>query len=703
MARGGIDPNYDFPETMLPCHMSKSSSLTQLGSSKSASLKKSASGQSFYARSISPASSRAFVREHERGLPNMVPEHIRKDFHRYGVPGDGPMGIKNVTQARKYFEFKAYVEGGEYRAVTVAQFMQIYAYVEAKCGEWKLNLAEVNYYHISTWLTKPVTITTNSALFEHVSDKQQAPTWFLSHWWGEPMINVMKCLRRHYAVRGLPSHVAYWICAYANRQDELETEFVGGPRHANFFKAMQLAKFKVLLILDVAYGTSGPATPFKRTWCAFECAMCLDQVAAPLDTAAIVPGSGDDDVQIVCSGLTKFERTSDKYLAGRGMATKVKRESTFPDEIVKAGLAFNVRLTTASSPEDRISLLNCIVGQSPDAEPPLSHEKYDQLNKRIQGLFAQIYWHRALAKARPALELEQGEVRKAHMKHLGHLAKAIAGDTWRRSLGLCLAGCKLDDEGVQLVALGVPANVINLSLNLQQTSLTDRHIEMFAGFFPKSLQVLSLDLSGCAEITDGGVMAFVQKLNKSLVTLSLGLERTQVGAFLIRVTKSETLDQLRDRGENWSNNSQMADPRSMDQQSEDRQSLMETMLRTCHSQDMRDRILAELVKSGQNGDRLEMNKRRADVVAAFLPCKTCGESLPKDNFSEESQRASEKKCKSCSSPFKDRTLPPSTTMPSQIPTDCRLTTAGGSSKACPECLQTTCRDGCPGMWDCKPT
>ena len=29
----------------------------------------------------------------------MVPEHIRKDFHRYGVPGDGPMGIKNVTQA----------------------------------------------------------------------------------------------------------------------------------------------------------------------------------------------------------------------------------------------------------------------------------------------------------------------------------------------------------------------------------------------------------------------------------------------------------------------------------------------------------------------------------------------------------------------------------------------------------------------------
>jgi len=679
MARGGIDPQYDFPEPMLPCQMSKSSSMAQLGqqaASKSSSLNKSASAQGFYARSISPAKSRAFVREQQRGLPNMVPEHIRKDFHRYGVPGDGPMGMKNVTQARKYFEFKGYVEGAEYRAVTVAQFMQIYAYVEAKCGEWKLNLAEVNYYHVSTWLTQPVTITTNSALFEHVSDKQQAPTWFLSHWWGEPMINVMKCLRRHNAVRSLPSHVAYWICAYANRQDELQAEFSNGPRQANFFKAMQLAKFKVLLILDIAYGGKGPATPFKRTWCIFECAMCLDQVSAPLDTAAIVPGSGDDDVQIVCSGLTKFERTSDTYLAGRGMATKVKREATFPDEIVKAGLAFNVRLSAASSPEDRISLLNCIVGQSPDAEPPLKHEKYDQLNKRIQGLFAQIYWHRALAKEVPAKELEQGEVRKAHMKHLTHLAKAIAGDTWRRSLGLCLAGCKLEDETVQLIALGVPASVVNLSLNLQQTSLVDRQIEMLAGLLPKSVQVLSLDVSGCSEITDGGVMAFVQKLNKSLVKLSLGLERTQVGAFLIRVTKSENLDQLRDRGENWSNNSQMADPRSMDQQSEDRQSLLESMMRTSMNQGTRDRILAELVKSGQSGDRLEMNKRRAPVLAVVQP------AIPDTHLSRG---------------------PPSTTMPSKMPTDCRLQTAGGSSKECQECNQTTCRDGCAGMWDCKPT
>lgn len=614
MARGGIDPGqYEFPEPLLPSQMAKSASWASIGQQltqkANGASRRCQSATSHYARSISPEKSRTYVRSQQRGLPKMVPEHIRKDFHRFGMPGDGPMGLKNMNTVCKYFEFKGYVEGGEFRAVTMAQFMQIYAYVEAKSLDWKIDVTETNFYHISTWLIQPATKATNSSLFEHIGNRQQAPSWFISHWWGEMLINVMKCMRKHYSQRGLPSHSAFWICAFANRQHELAVEFGGDHRRTNFYKAMQHAKFKVLLILDVSTGTTGPATPLKRIWCIFECSMGLDQVSTPIDTAVVVPGGGPEEVVLVCSGLTKFERTSDKYLAGRGMVAKVKREYTFPDEIVKAGLGFNIKMATANNQQDIARILNYIVGQSPDAEPPREHPKYEELNKRIRGMFAQIYYHKALARDKPTQEIP----RKQFMGFLDNMSKSIAGDSWRRSLSLCLAGCRLDeDDSVQMVSQGLPPNVVNLSLNLQHTGILDRHLEVVACLLPKNLQVLSLDLSGCPDISDAGVMNFVTNLHKDVKTLVLGLQRTAVGEFLLQVTKSEPLDMLRERAAASKDGSRMADPRSQDQQSEDRQSLLECMLRSKPSKQMRDKILLDLASAGQTGDRLEMNRRREE-------------------------------------------------------------------------------------------
>jgi len=321
-----------------------------------------------------------------------------------------------------------------------------------------------------------------------------------------------------------------------------------------------------------------------------------------------VPGSSGDEVGMVCSGLTKFERTSDKYLAGRGMTAKVRREYSFPDEIVKASLAFNVKSATAGDDRDRSRILNYIVGQPSDADPPREHDKYDELNSRMQGLFAQIFWHRALSKEKPMQE----EARKKFMAHLGHLSKAIASDASRKSLSLCLAGCRLDeDDSVQLVARGLPPNLLNLSLNVQQSGLLGNHLETIAALLPKSLQVLSLDLSGCTSISDNDILNFVLHLNKGLKTLVLGMERTQVGPFLQEVVHKESLDMLRERAvAKGKGGSQMTDPRSKDQQSEDRQSLLESMLRTPVNQEVRDRILAALVAEGQSGTRLQMNRMR---------------------------------------------------------------------------------------------
>jgi len=202
------------------------------------------------------------------------------------------------------------------------------------------------------------------------------------------------------------------------------------------------------------------------------------------------------------------------------------------------------------------------------------------------------------------------------MANLKHHSNAIASDVWRRSLSLCLAGCQLhEDDSVQLVAQGLPPNLVNLSLNLQHSGLKDRHLDIIAGLLPKSIQVLSLDFSGCADVSDAGVMNLVQMLNQNVKTLSLGLENTQVGPFLLEVAKTEPLDMLRERAAARGDGRPVKDPKSLDQQSEDRQSLLESMLRSKPSREVRDRIILELIAAGQSGERLEMNRRREEPTA----------------------------------------------------------------------------------------
>lgn len=225
-------------------------------------------------------------------------------------------------------------------------------------------------------------------------------------------------------------------------------------------------------------------------------------------------------------------------------------------------------------------------------------------------MLSQVFWHRALSKEKPT----QDEARKRHMANLRHLSTAIASDMSKKSLSLCLAGCNLaDDDSVQLVARGVPPNTASLSLNLQHTGLKDHHLEIIAGLLPRMLQVLSLDLSGCTAISDAGILKLVKHLSKDVKTLSLGLQRTQVGEFLLGVTKSEPLEKLRERAAAGGDKFQMKDPRSRDQQSEDRQSLLESMLRSKPSKEVRERLIQDLIAAGQTGDRLEMNRRREEM------------------------------------------------------------------------------------------
>eukprot|EP00971_Amphidinium_carterae_P274648 5450130-Amphidinium_carterae.1 len=92
---------------------------------------------------------------------------------------------------------------------------------------------------------------------ELISNAPSRPDWYCCHWWGEPIMDFIKCVEEHRELRNGSSSTAYWICAFANCQHDLASELSDDPENSSFRKAMTLAT-GVLLVLD------SDATPFQR-------------------------------------------------------------------------------------------------------------------------------------------------------------------------------------------------------------------------------------------------------------------------------------------------------------------------------------------------------------------------------------------------------------------------------------------------------
>jgi hypothetical protein len=300
---------------------------------------------------------------------------------------------------------------------------------------------------------------------------------------------------------------------------------------------MQLAKYRTILILNVASPSVVAAKALKRTWCAFECAMLLDQHAALVDVAAC----NGDQVEVLARGLTTYEKTINKYSPGRGTLTKLRREQTFPVAFVEAGATFDITNTETSVAEDQAQILNRVVGRDPNSEVLKEHSAYDDMNRRLRGVFSAMFWQWALAREKPSEE----QARKSHMAFLRNLAFAIRSDEWRTSLSLSLPGSLLsDEEYVNLLISSIPPNLTSLSMCLQDTGLGDASLEMIAGSLPTSLRNFSIDLCRCTDITDNGMMAFAQALPQGVTKVALHLESTSVSSGVVKLTR-DTLENIR--------------------------------------------------------------------------------------------------------------------------------------------------------------
>lgn len=445
-----------------------------------------------------------------------VPQAVRLEFYRYSTPLKGPMGRMNVHQVSKNFKFYGYVEELECRSVTVEQVLQIKNYAVGNCYAWSIPASTLNFYHIHEWMVRPATRELNSAMMEHLSERKLLPNWFISHYWGEHLEKFLEGVRQHLAVRGLSGRTGYWLGAFATRHTDFTDTGTFSP-HV-WSKVAEAAHFRLLLVLN-STDLKNPAPALARSWCAFECALCLDCTALSMDVASVRA----QDVQVLTCGLTSSEICSSKYCPGVGLHLKQRREVSFPVEVAEAPLRFALEKTEASKEEDREKLLRSLAVPEGEEEEV---ETYQRMTRRLRSMLLLVFWPFMLCNA----SSEKKQL-------LSDMAKAIQGDYWRKSLTLNLGGCDFSKKEILQLALNsLPPNLEWLKLDFQFSKLEDLSLPSLARVLPPNLHTLFFNAAGCG-ITDRGVFSFLGKLPQGVTKVTMRLQHTKVSPGLLELSK----------------------------------------------------------------------------------------------------------------------------------------------------------------------
>eukprot|EP00927_Polykrikos_kofoidii_P009998 TRINITY_DN14212_c0_g1_i1.p1 TRINITY_DN14212_c0_g1~~TRINITY_DN14212_c0_g1_i1.p1 ORF type:complete len:1172 (-),score=274.47 TRINITY_DN14212_c0_g1_i1:33-3548(-) len=390
-------------------------------------------------------------------------------------------GPEELEELKRRFTFKGKIDKTEERGITVSQLNQVLDFVKSRSGAWRdmnkysatcgwtLEANSINLYHVNSGLILPATKADNCALVELFTGERQPPKNFVSHWWGEPVSDFIRCVEHHAELRGNSEQDAYWVCAYANRQHDLGAELTVDPRETSFYKAMALAD-GVLLILDAKneYTATGPATPFTRVWCCFEESVAVGdterEVPLYLDIAtAIVEETGGLKPVVLTEGLVGKEKEIQGTFDGGAWGAKNRREMSFPTEVLSMGLDVDILKSAASVAGDKRHILNSIAGvrvDKLDDDPQVNSEKYDLVNKRLAGIFAVSGFRAAIQSGIPldryvaALKKDDGrtdlkmsfegmkdfsshrDVKAFEDEHLIALGEAIAGAQSLKTLDL---------------------------------------------------------------------------------------------------------------------------------------------------------------------------------------------------------------------------------------------------------------------------
>ena len=116
-------------------------------------------------------------------------------------------------------------------------------------------LDSVNLYDINKYIIMPDTKEKQCSYVELVvpaGTRAQTPNWFVSHWWGEPVMDFIACVEEHAKVRALdPAKAVYWVCAYAAFPVKYRTQM------RRIFKRESTMRFRVGYFINMQYSIRG--------------------------------------------------------------------------------------------------------------------------------------------------------------------------------------------------------------------------------------------------------------------------------------------------------------------------------------------------------------------------------------------------------------------------------------------------------------
>eukprot|EP00928_Gymnodinium_smaydae_P016281 TRINITY_DN16083_c0_g3_i1.p1 TRINITY_DN16083_c0_g3~~TRINITY_DN16083_c0_g3_i1.p1 ORF type:complete len:736 (-),score=176.97 TRINITY_DN16083_c0_g3_i1:83-2212(-) len=428
---------------------------------------------------------------------------------------------RSLIKLRKTFPFQGRIERTEHRGITSRQLDRIVTFVQETCNMWtdklpaklsktsgqQLRMSILNFHHLHSWVVLPATKSKKCAFVELCTSQPQLPAWFVSHWWGETLVAFVEAMLAHLAVRRLGPDVPYWVGAFSLRQHTPGGELSVDLKKSGLYKAVEAARFRVLLVLD------GQGAALGRLWCAYEVSLCLDRAHAPLDFAV----GGADQIHVLTQGLTEDEEQLEQDYPGRGIAAKARREEGFPLEVPFAGLNLDIQSLETTLEEDRARILNCIAGRELQGEAVQHHPSYAQLSARLRALFAATLYQPV---NREGVEEDESEPRATL------ISKMLRADVGRKYLDMRLDG--IDSPGLQLLAESLPPSLQDLKLQFRCSSIDDEDLEVLGKGLPKSLKSMCLDFSNCRGVGDRGLAALSKALDSKETELNFYLTGTSV-------------------------------------------------------------------------------------------------------------------------------------------------------------------------------
>ena len=171
----------------------------------------------------------------------------------------------------------------EHRSMRLSQLRSLDRHVRRRCVTegWEdiehgtLTAEGVSFYDAIAYAIKPATRERRCTLAELVNDAPCPPHWFVSHAWGDQLLNVFRCVEQHGRDRGINANGgAYWLSACAinqwrpmeswyKREGDLESLV-----DASFGRAMALCAGSLLVI-------DSEARSLERLWVCYEAHLAL--------------------------------------------------------------------------------------------------------------------------------------------------------------------------------------------------------------------------------------------------------------------------------------------------------------------------------------------------------------------------------------------------------------------------------------------